>query len=131
MEMGEPFAIEVDFEASSPIHRPYLGLIISSAGGTPVLNANNRYQPSGQYAVGVRKGTIRCSLGLIPLMPDRYSVSLWLGSGALDSHSVDEVLRFDVVEKDVWGEGRLPPKGSSMWWPAAFAFSASAKRGSE
>ena len=56
-------------------------------------------------------------------MPDTYSVSLWLCRDPQEQHYVEEIIYFQVEEKDIWGFGRLPTHGlSSMWWDTNFEF---------
>jgi lipopolysaccharide transport system ATP-binding protein len=119
--MGDSIAISVEFRSAEPLSRPRLGFVVSSHNGVQVLNANNRYQPSPAYAAPVRAGTIQCELGAVPLMPGRYTVSLYLGNQFQDTHVVHDALSFDVVERDLWGEGQMPPRAiSSLWWPTTF-----------
>lgn len=121
LQMGDSLSITVEFESDRPVSRPRFGFVISSHNGIQVLNANNRYQPSPEYRTPVRAGTIRCDLGAVPLMPGRYSVSLYLGDQFHDSHVVHDALSFDIVERDLWGEGQMPPRNiSCMWWPTTF-----------
>jgi hypothetical protein len=121
VHMGDSLTLDIEFEAEPPLLYPRLGFVVTSVDGTPVLNANNRYQPSGELTRPARRGRIRCELGLVPLMANRYHVSLWFGDQTLDSHVVEHALTFEVVEHDAWGMGRVPPaKSSQLWWPTTF-----------
>jgi hypothetical protein len=53
-------------------------------------------------------------------MAGDYVVSLWLGDGGRDTHVEREALAFTVVERDIWGRGRLPPRLAPLWWPTSF-----------
>ena len=59
------------------------------------------------------EGTIICDLGELPLMAGSYSISFWLCSNPQEQHHVEDALRFTVEEKDIWGNGILPPKSCS------------------
>ena len=121
MPMGSRLAIEVAFKADRPVRHPRVGLVISTDAGEPLLNGNNRYQRCDEPAAPVTSGTLRCELGEVPLMPGRYRVALWLGDHAGDTHAVENALRFEVSERDLWGHGKTPPRGvSHLWWPMKF-----------
>jgi lipopolysaccharide transport system ATP-binding protein len=119
--MGSDTQLIVHFDASAPIHDPKLGFVISSAHGEALLNANNRYQPSEQDDPPIRTGMVECRLGRLNLMPGRYVVSLWFGDGLHDFHIEANALSFEILERDIWGLGKAPPKGvSALWHPTGF-----------
>jgi lipopolysaccharide transport system ATP-binding protein len=121
IRMGEELELQVEFAALQPIRRPRLGFVISDDQGQALLNANNRYQPSEDLESPCTEGIITCDLGVIPLMPGRYYVSLWFGDYAHDSHVEKDALAFEVVEHDAWGLGQTPTRGASkLWWPTRF-----------
>jgi len=121
LRMGDRLGLLVRFRADKPIVQPIIGLVIRSSQGANVLNANNHYQPSPEYAPAVTRGSIVCDLGVVPLMADGYSVSLWLCRDPQEQHHIDEAIRFQVEEMDLWGFGRLPPSGiSCLWWNTRF-----------
>jgi len=121
--MGDSLALSVEFAAELPISHPRLGFVITTQGGIPVINANNRYQPSSKYASPVSAGTIRCDLGIVPLAAGRYVITLYFGDLAEDTHVVEDALSFEVIERDIWGHGQVPPENiSCLWWPTTFHF---------
>ncbi|MGE5294149.1 MAG: ABC transporter ATP-binding protein [Solirubrobacterales bacterium] len=121
VRMGDVLRLAVEFESPTPLQYPRLGFIISNHEGQRLLNANNHYQPSNPLASPTTKGTIICDLGMVPLMPGRYAISLWFGNSGHDSHIVEDALTFEVVEHDAWGLGQTPPRSSSaLWWPTRF-----------
>lgn len=122
MLMGDELTVEVTFETSAPIRNPNIGFLLFSEGGESLLNISNRYQAYQPYPVAVRQGTLRCEFGAIPLVPGRYSLSLYLGDLAEDSHVVEHAFSFEVVERDVWGTAQAAPADSYLWWPATFRF---------
>jgi lipopolysaccharide transport system ATP-binding protein len=118
--MGDPMSIEVEFAHETPL-QPRIGLVLSSGDGIRIINTNNRFQPSEGADVGARRGRVICDLGVVPLVAGTYSISLWFGDMAHDSHVVDGAISFEVVERDIWGLGRVPPAGDSLqWWPTKF-----------
>lgn len=120
-QMGDHLTLEVEFAADPPVMYPRLGFVIASVDGTPLLNADNHYQQTADPCRPVRHGRIRCEMGLVPLMANRYHVSLRFGNQTLDTHVAENALTFDVVEHDAWGLGRVPePNSSLLWWPTSF-----------
>ena len=58
---------------------------------------------------------------MLPLTAGRYSVSLQVGGEIFDTHAVADALTLEVVERDLWGHGRLPPSTyPPIWWPTTF-----------
>jgi lipopolysaccharide transport system ATP-binding protein len=122
--MGAKVTLEVEFETEIPIRRPGLGYVIATSTGDRVIHSNNRFQPSPSFDVPRNSGVISCELGSPPLMPGRYAISLWLGDEAGDHHIEPEAVFFEVIERDLWGLGQLPPPAAPMWWPTEFPLSA-------
>lgn len=121
--MGSKLSLEVEFEAEEPIQFPRLGFILSTAEGERLFNVSARYQPTFELDAPVTRGTIRCDLGEIPLLARCYVIKLYMGDHCGDSHVVDDALSFEVVERDMWGAGKVPPSSMSlMWWPTTFRF---------
>ena len=125
LPMGRNLAVEIAFAADRPIQHPRFGLVISTADDQSLINTNNRFQPSPHFTTPVSEGTIRCELGMVPLVGRRFFVSLFLGDQAFDTHVIEDALSFEVVEHDIWGLGKVPPaQASLLWWPATFDFRA-------
>ncbi len=121
LAMGGRLAVEIRFASETAIQHPRVGLVVSTSEGELLLNANNRFLPSGEFVPAVKEGVIRCDLGVVPLVAKQYFVSLFLGDLVHDSHVEHASLSFEVVEQDVWGLGRVPSaKASLMWWPVRF-----------
>jgi lipopolysaccharide transport system ATP-binding protein len=121
LEMGDELGLQIRFRSDKPIRQPKIGFVIRSTQGASILNSNNHYLPSPEYPGGVTEGTIYCRLGVVPLMADGYTVSLWLCRDSQEQHHIEDALRFEVEEKEIWGLGQLPPKGfSSLWWKTEF-----------
>jgi lipopolysaccharide transport system ATP-binding protein len=127
--LGADITMEIQFAAEPATFYPRIGFVISSSEGSRLIGANNRYQPSRALQNRIDRGTITLHLGRVPLMPGSYSISLWLGDQAGDSHIEPDALTFKVFERDIWGLGRLPPSdGTSLWWPTEFEFQSVSER---
>ncbi len=124
LPLGADISLQINFDAEPATLYPRFGFVISASDGTRVLGANNRYQPSKTLAGRVERGSIVCRLGRVPLTPGTYSISLWLGDPSGDWHVEPDAVTFKIVERDIWGLGRLPPTdGTSLWWPTEFELS--------
>jgi hypothetical protein len=122
--LGADISLQIDFGAEPATFSPGFGFVISASDGTRVLGANNHYQPSKKLAHRVERGSIVCRLGRVPLTPGTYSISLWLGDQTGDWHIEPDAMSFNIVERDIWGLGKLPPTdGTSLWWPTEFELS--------
>jgi lipopolysaccharide transport system ATP-binding protein len=120
-EYGDRLAVRAAFASDVPTRSPRLGLVISAETGERVLNANMHYLPSSEPETPVRAGVITCDLGAVPLMAGKYLVSFWFGTHGREHEVLPDAIGFEVVERDAWGLGRLPPAGASpLWWPAEF-----------
>ena len=123
LEIGDHVSLEVEFRSREPIQKPIVGYLIRSSRGESAVSANNYFLPSSSYQGPVTEGTLVCDLGDIPLMAGTYSVSFWLCRNPWEQHHVEDVLRFTVEAKDIWGNGVLPSKSlSPLWWPTQFKF---------
>lgn len=122
LQMGDKLSLSIEFVSETPIRHPRLGFVVST-GGISVLSANNRYQSSPQYQSPVRTGTIRCDLGMVPLGAGRYTIDLYLGDAGEDTHIIEDAFSFEVMDRDIWGNGQVPPLNvSHLWWPTTFQF---------
>lgn len=121
--LGSSLKISIGFDTETPLRHPRFGYVLQTAAGEAVLNSNNRYQPSPAYDEPTARGVIECDLGVPPLMPGRYTLSFWLGDIAHDHHVELEALSFEIIERDIWGLGQLPPPVSFLWWPTTFRLS--------
>ena len=123
--MGGNLELEVKFQAAEGVRHPRFGYVIQTASGDRLLNSNNRYQKAAAFDVPQSSGILTCRLGVPPFLPGRYVMSLYLGDlGPHDHHVELEGLSFEVLERDLWGLGRLPPHTSLMWWPSEFGLRA-------
>jgi hypothetical protein len=122
VRMGDRLSLGLEFRASTPVSEPSVGFVITAAQGNAVVNANNIYQTSPTLQPPALDGHIMCDLGVLPLMADTYTVTVWFGPHSGTEHQCFEnCLAFEVVEHDTWGKGKLPtPRISSLWWPTRF-----------
>jgi lipopolysaccharide transport system ATP-binding protein len=122
IKVGDPLELTVEFARPSPMRFPNLVLVMSDANGQLLVQANTRYiTPQLQSAGPDGDGIITCDLGVVPLVPGRYFLSLSLGDLFIDTHVVSEAIAFEVVENSIWESGQAPPTNSApLWWPVKF-----------
>jgi lipopolysaccharide transport system ATP-binding protein len=76
--------------------------------GEPVFVCSSRVT-GDTLAARSRSGELVCSLPRLPLLPGRYSLSLYVEANGVLADWVRNALFFDVFEHDVFGTGSLPP----------------------
>jgi lipopolysaccharide transport system ATP-binding protein len=120
MFYGDNLAFEFRFHSESGLTTPSVGFILTSSRGIQVLNSNNIYLPSPNRREPLFDGAIVFKLGQVPLMEDQYFVSVWFGEDSKSQHKFYEnLLRFEVGEKDIWNSGKMPTRNiSNLWWPS-------------
>jgi lipopolysaccharide transport system ATP-binding protein len=116
---GDALEMQLNCMSDRPL-KAYVGFVIRSLDGNVVLNANNRYQRHNlEFSEGINN--VVCKLGEVPFMEGGYSVDVYLGDESKDRHIVENALRFEVYERDIWGNGKTPPKRiSAFWWNTTF-----------
>ena len=119
---GDNFSIVCQFKSSTGLTSPSIGIVISSSRGEAIINANNQYLPSPEFSRPVQNGMIRTNMGELPLMEGRYHVSIWFGDHKKSTHDFYEnILNFNVIARDKWGQGKIPTKNiSSLWCSSVF-----------
>lgn len=119
---GDTLKIQLDCMSDQPM-RAFIGFVILSSDSTPLINANNRYQRN-EIFFSESLNKVVCNLGIVPFMEGKYSVNLYLGDESKDRHVIENAITFEVHEKDVWGNGQMPPKRvSALWWNTEFEVS--------
>lgn len=117
---GDKLILKLKCKATS-VTNGFIGFVISSVDGIKLLNGNNRYQQFRLLIDPAKDDYVFCDLGVLPLMEGSYSITLYLGNENRDEHVIENAVIFDVIERDVWGNGKLPPKRASyLWWTTNF-----------
>ncbi|MCC6659498.1 MAG: ABC transporter ATP-binding protein [Phycisphaerales bacterium] len=123
MPMGSALSFEVDFRAANPLRVVNVRIVIHTTGGQEILHVSNQFQPAPGYTDPVMSGRIRCHLGAVTLCSGVYPVSVWVGDRAAETHHMERMFSFEVVERAAADMGRVPEAiDSIMWWPAKFEF---------
>jgi hypothetical protein len=91
-----------------------------------VFGINNRIVRGYQFEVPSREGSITCRIRDLPLMPDTYSIDLFLGDLYQDYDVVYDAITFEVIAADVFGDGKLPgAECGPVFWPASWTYAPS------
>jgi hypothetical protein len=85
-----------------------LGVVIQKLGAGEVGGVNTRMTGIPWSAGVYERGTLRCRLPELALLPGVYSVDVYFGDGAVDRDALVGAARFQVVESDVYGTGHPP-----------------------
>jgi homopolymeric O-antigen transport system ATP-binding protein len=109
IRVGETTEVRLHYEADSEVSNVMVGVGISSVLGEPVCLCSTRI--AGQDLARVpRQGVFVCAIPRLPLVPDRYSVNVYVEVNGLLADWVQNAHTFDVVESDFFGSGQLPAK---------------------
>jgi len=121
---GDEIVIEMKFRAQTPIQQFHIGFELNSQQGDCVIASSSRYLTTDHFSKPTQNGTVRCSLGMVPLMPGDYSFSFWIGTGHEETDIFHHAIAFEVIEQNIWKTTTVPGhKNSKLWWPTEFVFS--------
>jgi lipopolysaccharide transport system ATP-binding protein len=121
LPMGDALTLVMSFSSEEPPRSPKIGVVIHDREGRAILSADTQYQSCNAAPPGCHAGKFVCDFGVLPLMPGRYTISLWLSDPHEDYHVAEHALLFEVVERDAWGLGKVPRADLSLlWWPTDF-----------
>jgi lipopolysaccharide transport system ATP-binding protein len=116
---GDTLTLQLECMSDQPI-KAFIGFVILTSDSTALINANNRYQRN-EIFFNTGLNNVICNLGMVPFMEGKYAVNLYLGDENKDRHIVENAITFEVHERDVWGNGQVPPKRvSALWWNTEF-----------
>jgi lipopolysaccharide transport system ATP-binding protein len=119
---GEQVSIYVSYSLPHPIDHLVLGVVVKTLRGAPILGANNNYIPGFQFTNSPPQGVIACHFPSLPLVPGSYLVDLWLGDSICDLDHIAEAMPIEILPRDLFGSGKLPPAGAGpVYWPATFS----------
>jgi homopolymeric O-antigen transport system ATP-binding protein len=118
---GSSLSIRVDFDCKGSPIQPVLGAVIKTDLGAPLFGVDNRFIPGFEFDTVKSRSTITCHLEDLPLMPGTYLIDLYFGNESRDLDVIQDAIAFEVLPTDVFGSGRLPPRGSGpIVWPASW-----------
>jgi lipopolysaccharide transport system ATP-binding protein len=122
--MGDNIKIEIGFISKIKTNKPIIGILISSQRGEKIININNLYLKSERMEREFYEGKVIVDLNSLPLTEDIYYISLSLSAQGYEFQKIDSAISFEIVSKDLWGNGHIPEnKHGILWWPATIKYS--------
>lgn len=107
--VGADVEIRLAYEADSEVSNVMVSIGINGLLGEPLCLCSTRI--AGQdIARAPSRGVFRCRIPRFPLIPDRYSLNVYVEANGVVADWVEHAHTFDVAESDFFGSGRLPPK---------------------
>jgi lipopolysaccharide transport system ATP-binding protein len=117
---GDSLTIDIEYEHLVPLRDAYFGLTFQSSQGVNVLWCQSRLQ-QGDFPILPSRGSIRCHLPSLPLVPGCYSIAVGCGTGSMQLDYVERACHLDIAPTDFFGTGRLPnPRQSLILLPATW-----------
>ena len=109
VKVGETAEVRLHYEAESELSNVMVSIGINGILGEPLGLCSTRV--TGQDLETVpRRGAFVCAIPRLPLVPDRYSLNVYVEANGLVADWVQDAHTFDVAESDFFGSGQLPPK---------------------
>jgi lipopolysaccharide transport system ATP-binding protein len=104
--VGGTLRLAIDLALDAPMRRVQTWALIDDAAGDRLVTMGSHFADT---AFGERAGeyTVICEVPRIPLVPGRYSVTLWLEHGKEKIDVVERAIAFDLVAADFFGTGIL------------------------
>ncbi len=114
---GDTVRFVVEHNRSERGISPVLGVVLKTADQAPVLAIDNRIVGGYRFAKTDSAGRIACTLPDLPLVPGIYLVDAWFGDSFSSLDLVRNAASLEIRAIDVYGTGRLPPRGTGplLW----------------
>ena len=105
---GSDASARLSYKTDVPDREITVSIAVDGPLGEPVFFCSNRV--TGELLVARDlEGELVCDLPALPLLPGRYSLTLYVEVNGVLADWVRNAMYFDVFEADVFGSGRLPP----------------------
>ena len=109
VKTGDTVEVLLHYEAESVLSNVMVGVGINGILGEPLGLCSTRM--TGQDLERVpRRGVFVCEIPRLPLVPDRYSLNVYVEVNGIVADWVQDAHTFDVAESDFFGSGQLPSK---------------------
>lgn len=105
---GWDATVRLRFRTEAPDATVGISIAVEGPMGEPVFFCSTRV--AGQVlSAGASEGELVCSIDRLPLLPGRYSLTVYAEANGVLADWVRNAVFFDVIESDVFGSGQLPP----------------------
>lgn len=107
VKAGESLRLMIEFEATGKVDHLQIAVKISRNYREVVLCLDNRLMG---IKLSAKRGINRVEVILprLDLMPNKYLIDLWAGSGTIAEDRIFNAATLNVLERDVYGSGILP-----------------------
>jgi lipopolysaccharide transport system ATP-binding protein len=110
---GETLELAIEYHASAPLQNVDVQIGFFSSLGQRIAWLSNEL--AGTHLEQLpSKGTFLCTIDRLPLVPDRYSINVFINVNGSLADWIKDVASVQIADGDFYGSGRLPPKGLSM-----------------
>jgi lipopolysaccharide transport system ATP-binding protein len=109
VKVGDTVEVRLHYEAETEHSNVMVGVGINGILGDPLVLCSTRI--TGQDLERVpRRGVFVCAIPNLPLVPDRYSLNIYVQINGVTADWIQDAHAFDVAESDFFGSGELPLK---------------------
>lgn len=110
--VGEGFSVELNFRAGERISDPNFDLLIHDSFGRQIATLATRitYGTMPDISDG---GSVKVRVGRFDALPGLYYLTVGISTFHERVDRIDGALEIEVVPKDVYGTGKLPPPGTT------------------
>jgi len=116
VESGGPLVFEIALRAETPIHGAVIGIHLCDTYGRRVMTCHSGYQTRETLHLRGSR-VVRCRIPSCRLMPGVYSITLGLADNATQFDRIEPAMEFEIVPRDVYRTGLLPPLGDGVFLP--------------
>ena len=112
VQSGETITIELDYDRPQPDNTPcYIQMAFDNDRHQRLFMCFSRLSHPEPIRLG-RRGTIRCTIPNLPLLPGRYSALLFCKVGKTIADQLENAIELHVIEGDFFGTGKMKVSGS-------------------
>lgn len=112
---GDPIEFALRFDSERALTQPALGIAFKTQVGENIGCINNKFMSAPRVQSPVRRGTVSCSIPRLMLLPGEYVTDFYFGDKNGDYDVIESAARVAVRATDVYGTGKLPPRGFGSW----------------
>jgi lipopolysaccharide transport system ATP-binding protein len=116
--MGGELQVEILFAAAAPLHGLNFGVGVDDSHGKRLVTFTTTVQPADQVPCAADSGVVSIRVVDLPLTPGHYFLSPTVSGGSV-SDIVDQALAFDVLPRDIFGNGKVPNPNQGCFYHAA------------
>jgi hypothetical protein len=113
--IGEGFTVELNFETDDLLVNPGFGVVIRNVLGQRIAQLITRVT-QGIMPQTRKGGKVRLHVDRFDVLPGPYYLTLGLSLPDEQLDYIENALELEVLPKDVYPSGKLPPPGSAIMY---------------